>query len=163
MSVYCSYSVLHCVALCCTVLQSTARIDLAWYTYLHMHIHVYICTYTCTYAHTRVHMSVHVYTYIWVCAHCLSSQCVLILLCVLILSALRARSLRAHTRVHMSVHVYTYIWVCAHCPRKVSTVLAETLRGITYGVATITRFLKIILLFWQKSRIKETIFCKRDR
>ena len=32
----------------------------------------------------------------------------------------------------------------------------------TYGVATISRLLKITGLFLRKSTIKETIFCKRD-
>ena len=56
---------------------------------------------------------------------------------------------------HLHIFIYMYTRMYMHISINV---YAE----IAYGVATISRLLKIIGLFCKKSPTKETIFCKTD-
>ena len=66
----------------------------------------------------------------------------------------------------MSMCVYVHVGACLSVYQPVGLhICGQSVSACTfgaYGVATISRLLKITGLFSQKGPIKETIFCKRN-
>jgi len=121
-----------CVCVCvCTLVYIYIYIHLYIYIYIHIYIHICMYTYMHVYIfiHEYIYICIYIYIYICVCIH-----------------------------IYANIHTYIYRalstneptvtpvagWIL-HCGNSSPNLQAQILQALSYGVATISRLLKIKL------------------
>ena len=124
---------------------------------MHMSTHVCIYKYTLinVYLYMYIHIQILVYEYIFEQQHKTAQ-----------FANRRCDTMSTQKCIHMYICTYMYIYrfiyvltcmyICIYTYKCICTYLYG------YGVASVSRIDKTIGLFFKKSPIKETIFCKRD-
>ena len=102
------------------------------------HLHTYIYTYICIYLHICIHIHIHIHIHICIYAYTYT-----------------------YIYTHIYTHIFTYVHINVwHTYKQMYICIHNDVKTYKYGVATISRRLKIIGLFCKRAICKRQYLAK---